>query len=311
MPWRRRLRGYLRGLVHRRVPRRHGRALYALSSPPAPTGSRTTPTPSSSAWWPNSTGCTPKVTAARTGAACRAILTEVEKSVAQGQHPVPVDVSGEQGAHAMTIIAQEGDMLQVYNPGARPPGSARTTSSTATWARLPTVIFPTRTAHIFRGSRGGAAIAAAALLALATGCGSGPDEPAGGSTSRPVKDTSITAEPGERFTLTVDQNASTREYWYLVDPEPDSSVLVSCGQVYASDSGDEAVAGAGGRLTFTFEAKGKGTTRFTLLHCTFTTCQGNTSALPPETTGPSATPTTGATTPSQAPERITYTVTVN
>ncbi|MEU7602810.1 protease inhibitor I42 family protein [Streptomyces sp. NPDC040724] len=126
-----------------------------------------------------------------------------------------------------------------------------------------------------------------------------------------MNDTSITAEPGERFTLTVPQNASTREYWYLVDPVPDGSVLVSRGQVYASDSGDEAVAGAGGRLTFTFEAKGKGTTRFTLLHCTFTTCQGNTSTLPPETTGPSATPTTGATTPSQPPERITYTVTVN
>ncbi|AYN43471.1 hypothetical protein D9753_03975 [Streptomyces dangxiongensis] len=153
-----------------------------------------------------------------------------------------------------------------------------------------------------------------ALLALATGCGSGTDEPAGGSTStasrttsHPVKDTSIAAEPGERFTLTVDQNASTREYWYLVDPEPDSSVLVSRGHAYASDSGDEPVDGAGGRLTFTFEAKAKGTTRFTLLHCTFTTCQGNTSTLPPETTGPSATPTT----PSQAPERITYTVTVD
>ncbi|MFE6755358.1 protease inhibitor I42 family protein [Streptomyces sp. NPDC057684] len=168
-------------------------------------------------------------------------------------------------------------------------------------------------------------IAATALLALATGCGSGSDEPAGGptstashssgatgrTTSHPVKDTSITAEPGERFTLTVDQNASTREYWYLVDPEPDSSVLVSRGQDAASDSGDEPVAGAGHRLTFTFEAKGKGTTRFTLLHCTFTTCQGNTSARPPETTGPSATPTTGAATPSQAPERITYTVTVD
>ncbi|MGX1673680.1 protease inhibitor I42 family protein [Streptomyces sp. NPDC055400] len=126
-----------------------------------------------------------------------------------------------------------------------------------------------------------------------------------------MKDTSITAEPGERFTLTVDHNASTREYWYLVGPEPDSSVLVSRGQDYASDSGDEPGAGAGGRLTFTFEAKGKGTTRFTLLHCTFTTCQGNTSARPPETTGPSATATTGEPTPSQAPERITYTVTVN
>ncbi|MEU6592125.1 protease inhibitor I42 family protein [Streptomyces sp. NPDC046881] len=170
-----------------------------------------------------------------------------------------------------------------------------------------------RTASIFRGSRGGAAVAAVALLALATGCGSGTDEPAGGSpstVSHPVKDTSIDSRPGERFTLTVDQNVSTREYWYLVDPKPDSSVLVSRGQKYASDSGDEPVPGAGGRLTFTFEAKGKGTTRFTLLHCTFTTCQGNTSGRPPATTGPSATPSAGAG-PSQAPERITYTVTVD
>ncbi|MFF1283137.1 protease inhibitor I42 family protein [Streptomyces sp. NPDC058299] len=171
---------------------------------------------------------------------------------------------------------------------------------------------------IFRGSGAGAAVAATALLALTTGCGSGTDEPAGGSTStasrptsHPVKDTSITAEPGERFTLTVDQNASTREYWYLVAPEPDSSVLVSRGRHYASDSGGKPVDGAGGRLTFSFEAKGKGTTRFTLLHCTFTTCQGNTSTRPPGTTGPSATPATGPATPSRAPERITYTVTVD
>ncbi|WP_256106641.1 peptidoglycan-binding protein [Streptomyces sp. ODS05-4] len=45
----------------------------------------------------------------------RAVLTSVQESVAQGR-PVPVDVSGKDGAHAMTIIAQEGDMLQVYNP---------------------------------------------------------------------------------------------------------------------------------------------------------------------------------------------------
>ncbi|GAA2571798.1 MULTISPECIES: protease inhibitor I42 family protein [Streptomyces] len=181
------------------------------------------------------------------------------------------------------------------------------------------MISPTRTASTFRASRSAAAIAAAALLALTTGCGSDTDEPADGSkstastastASRPVDDTSITAAPGERFTLTVDQNASTREYWYLVAPEPDSSVLVSRGRDYASDHGDESAAGAGGRLTFTFEAQDRGTTRFTLLHCTFTTCQGNTATRPPGTTGPSAGPTPGATTPSQAPERITYTVTV-
>ncbi|MGW4442253.1 protease inhibitor I42 family protein [Streptomyces sp. NPDC004376] len=182
------------------------------------------------------------------------------------------------------------------------------------------MISPTRTASIFRSSRGGAALfATAALLALATGCGSGGDDPSGGSTSTarpatrptslPVKDTSISATPGERFTLTVDQNASTREYWYLVAPEPDSSVLVSRGRDVAEGTGT----GAAHRLTFTFEAKGRGTTHFTLLHCTFTTCQGNTSTKPPETTGVSAPPTatTGASaTPTATPERITYTVTV-
>ncbi|MEV7618330.1 protease inhibitor I42 family protein [Streptomyces sp. NPDC089799] len=173
------------------------------------------------------------------------------------------------------------------------------------------MISRTRTADVLPGGRRGAAIAAAAVLVLATGCDSGSDESAAGATSLPVKNTSITAEPGERFTLTVGQNASTREYWYLVDPKPDSSVLLSRGQLYTADSGAEAMEGAGGRLTFTFEAKGKGTTRFTLLHCTFTTCQGNTSSLPPATTGPSAIPAARATPPAQAPERITYTVTVN
>ncbi|EFL19642.1 protease inhibitor I42 family protein [Streptomyces sp. C] len=175
------------------------------------------------------------------------------------------------------------------------------------------MISHTRTTDVLPGTRGGAAataITAAAVLALTTGCDSGPGGSGARATSRPVKDTRITAEPGERFTLTVGQNASTREYWYLVDPEPDRSVLLSRGQAYAADSGAEGTAGAGGRLTFTFEAKGKGTTRFTLLHCTFTTCQGNTASLPPSTASPSAVPTTTATPPAQAPERITYTVTV-
>jgi hypothetical protein len=45
----------------------------------------------------------------------RAVLSDVEKAVADGR-PVPVDVQGKDGAHAMTIIAQDGDMLQIYNP---------------------------------------------------------------------------------------------------------------------------------------------------------------------------------------------------
>ncbi|MBX7549756.1 peptidoglycan-binding protein [Streptomyces sp. NPDC004232] len=45
----------------------------------------------------------------------RAVLSDVEKAVADGR-PVPVDVKGKDGAHAMTVIAQEGDKLQIYNP---------------------------------------------------------------------------------------------------------------------------------------------------------------------------------------------------
>ncbi|CAM5682372.1 Peptidoglycan-binding domain-containing protein OS=Streptomyces glaucescens OX=1907 GN=SGLAU_14920 PE=4 SV=1 [Streptomyces glaucescens] len=45
----------------------------------------------------------------------RAVLDDVQRAVAKGL-PVPVDVSGDEGAHAMMIIGQEGDMLQIYNP---------------------------------------------------------------------------------------------------------------------------------------------------------------------------------------------------
>ncbi|MFD7922365.1 peptidoglycan-binding protein [Streptomyces sp. NPDC059740] len=45
----------------------------------------------------------------------RAALTDVEQSVADGR-PVPVNVSGSDGNHAMMIIGQEGDKLQIYNP---------------------------------------------------------------------------------------------------------------------------------------------------------------------------------------------------
>jgi hypothetical protein len=45
----------------------------------------------------------------------RDVLPDIEKAVAEGR-PVPVDISGKEGAHAVRIIGQEGDMLQVYNP---------------------------------------------------------------------------------------------------------------------------------------------------------------------------------------------------
>ncbi len=45
----------------------------------------------------------------------RDVLPDVEQAVAEGR-PVPVDVKGDDGAHAMMIIGQEGDKLQIYNP---------------------------------------------------------------------------------------------------------------------------------------------------------------------------------------------------
>jgi inhibitor of cysteine peptidase len=149
-------------------------------------------------------------------------------------------------------------------------------------------------------------VTAVALLALATGCGTGTAEPAESAkpVSHPTQDTSISAEVGERFTLTVEENASTREHWYLGDPEPDTSVVRSQGHKSESDSGDEPVPGAGSSLTFTFEATGKGSTEIVLMHCTFTTtCEGDGTAATSPAPSASATPS--------APERVTYTVTVS
>ncbi|MFI7244894.1 protease inhibitor I42 family protein [Streptomyces qinglanensis] len=143
---------------------------------------------------------------------------------------------------------------------------------------------------------GGVAVAAAAALALVAGCGSGADEP----TPHPTGDTSVTAEVGERFTLTVNENASTREHWFLADPEPDRAVVRSRGRHIESDSGDEPMPGSSSDLVFTFEATGKGRTRIVLTHCLATT------TCPPDgrSQGPTAQPLS-------APERVTYTVTVS
>jgi inhibitor of cysteine peptidase len=164
-----------------------------------------------------------------------------------------------------------------------------------------------RTASI---SRSRAAVTAVALLALATGCGTGNGEAEkpGTPTSHPTQDSSISAEVGERFTLTVKENASTREHWYLGDPAPDASVVRSRGQKSESDSGEEPVPGAGSSLTFTFEATGKGSTEIVLTHCTFaTSCEGDDSGTASPTQA--ATPSASAT-PTE-PERVTYTVTVS
>ncbi|SMF56911.1 protease inhibitor I42 family protein [Streptomyces sp. Amel2xC10] len=142
----------------------------------------------------------------------------------------------------------------------------------------------------------GTAFALLATAVAITGCGSGDDAP----TSHPVDDTTVTAGVGERFTLTVTDNASTRSHWYLVDPKPDGAVVRERGRETVSD--DDAAPGSGTDVTFTFEATGAGSTEIVLLHCTFSsTCDTGDGTPAPAPTG-GATPT--------EPERVIYKVTV-
>ncbi|MEH0471002.1 protease inhibitor I42 family protein [Streptomyces sp. B21-097] len=136
-------------------------------------------------------------------------------------------------------------------------------------------------------------------VTLMTGCASGSD--ADPPTSHPTQDTSITAEVGERFTLSLPENGSTREHWSVVAPQPDASVVRTAGRRYESADGGKSV-GGGGTLVLTFEATGKGSTRIVLLHCTFPTAR--TAAC-----GGGASPSPSSTPPPE-PERITYRVTV-
>jgi inhibitor of cysteine peptidase len=145
----------------------------------------------------------------------------------------------------------------------------------------------------------GTTAAVAVLLALTAACGTSTDEP----TSHPTTDGRVTADVGERFTLTVDENASLGERWYLATPKPDDSVVRGRGQRYESDSEGEPVPGAGGGRVFTFEATGTGSTRIVLLHCPVHACDGDTASPAPQTTAP---PSSYA-----KPKRVTYTVTVS
>jgi inhibitor of cysteine peptidase len=141
--------------------------------------------------------------------------------------------------------------------------------------------------------------AVAALLVLVTACGSGTDEP----TDHPTKDTRISAGVGESFTLTVDENPSTGERWYLAAPRPDTSVVRARGQRYKADSGSGDVAGRGGHRVFTFKAAGKGRTSIVLLHCPVYACNGDSASPAPQTTAPSSS--------TPRPKSVTYTVTVS
>ncbi|MGP4084700.1 peptidoglycan-binding protein [Streptomyces sp. KR55] len=66
------------------------------------------------------TGSSYELREVRDADARREILPDIEKAVAEGK-PVPIgveghDENGDRSGHAMMIIGQEGDMLQIYNP---------------------------------------------------------------------------------------------------------------------------------------------------------------------------------------------------
>jgi inhibitor of cysteine peptidase len=151
-------------------------------------------------------------------------------------------------------------------------------------------------------NRAGGAVAAAGLLALVAGCGSGGAAPT--PLAHPTGESRVTAKVGERFTLTVHENASTREHWYLSAPRRDTAVVRDRGQHSASDSGGKHLVGGGSSLTFTFEATGRGSTRIVLTHCTFATTCGDAEG------GGMPAPASSAPYRESAPERVVYTVTV-
>ncbi|MFJ5213282.1 hypothetical protein ACIP98_01040 [Streptomyces sp. NPDC088354] len=131
-----------------------------------------------------------------------------------------------------------------------------------------------------------AATTAAVLLGL-TGCSPGTAEYGTGTRA-------IEAAPGEEFRISVPYDPGQGEWWYRVDPAPDSAVLRA-----GAEDGDD------GAKTFAFEAVGTGRTQVRLLHCPARTCVG---------AGPTASPSPGVTAQHTAtdsvPRYYTYTVTV-
>lgn len=113
-----------------------------------------------------------------------------------------------------------------------------------------------------------AAVAALALL-LGSGCSversgdarAGEDEP----TEFTIEDTNIAVEPGESFTIAVEDNASVGDDWSL-RAKPDTDVVTAGGDHYVSDSAED-TAGGGGMRYFRFEARSAGTTSVELRNC--------------------------------------------
>ncbi len=107
------------------------------------------------------------------------------------------------------------------------------------------------------------AFLAVAVLALPTASCS--KEPGRGEVFS-SQETSIEAEAGERFSVSVRENPSIGDRWNVHTPQPDPAVVEAVERSYVSDS-EEPVPGSGGIRYFTFRAVGPGTTQIVLRNC--------------------------------------------
>ncbi|MCC5478709.1 protease inhibitor I42 family protein [Streptomyces sp. NPDC059680] len=109
-----------------------------------------------------------------------------------------------------------------------------------------------------------------------------------------IEHRTITAEPGEKFSLSVPAAATLGQHWYLAAPKPDAAVLRYRGERETGD-GSGLVGGTGGTQSFGFTALAKGRATVRLLYCPLNTCTGpgphDRSTLTPSPTGtPAASP---------------------
>ena len=105
---------------------------------------------------------------------------------------------------------------------------------------------------------------AAALLVLAAACGDDDGNDAAdddGASGFTVDGTQFTSEPGDRFTITLESNASTGYSWALETVPPADVVVLVDDEYVASDSD---LVGAASTQRLTFEAVGDGSTSLDL-----------------------------------------------
>jgi predicted secreted protein len=78
-------------------------------------------------------------------------------------------------------------------------------------------------------------------------------------------DSAVIVAVGEKFTVSVDDNASVGDLWSISEP-PQAAVLSADGDHYVADS-EEAAPGSGGTRYFEFTVRGTGITTIEFRNC--------------------------------------------